>query len=213
MVNNGVKIKGVKDGLEILFDDENYTYDKLAIELIDKMKGNLKFFRESNIKLIIDFNKIDKDVLKDIKVFLEEDIQVKDFVVEDKTNYFIEHSTYFTGIDEGKTKFIYKTVRSGQKIFFNGNVVVIGDINSGAEVTATGNIVVLGKLKGRVQAGFNGNKDAVIAAFMLLPEILQICDVVATSPEGDKPKYPEVAKLKNNSCIEVEPYSINKYVY
>ena len=57
MDSNGVKIKGVREGLEIIFDDEKYTYDKLAVELIDKMKGNLRFFRESSIKLIIDFIK------------------------------------------------------------------------------------------------------------------------------------------------------------
>lgn len=212
MGNNGVKIKGVKDGLEIIFDDERYSYDKLAVELIDKMKGNLKFFRESSIKLIIDFDKIDKDILSDIKKFFRDDINVKEFILEDKNSYYLENSSYFNGIDEGKTKFIYKTVRSGQKIFFNGNVVVIGDINSGAEVVATGNIVVLGELKGRVHAGFNGNDQTIIAAFRLYPEILQIGNIVSTSPDGDKPRYPEVAKLKNG-CIEVEPYSINKYVY
>lgn len=212
MSNSGVKIKGIKDGLEIIFDDERYSYDKLAVELIDKMKGNLKFFRESSIKLVIDFEKIDNDILNDIKKFFKEDIQVKDFVLEDKNSYDIENSSYFNGIDEGKTKFIYKTVRSGQKIFFNGNIVIIGDINSGAEVVATGNIIVLGELKGRVHAGFNGNNQTIIAAFKLCPEILQIDKIVSTSPEGDKPRYPEVAKLKNG-CIEVEPYSINKYVY
>ena len=212
MGSNGVKIKGGKDGLEIIFDDDRYTYDKLAVELIDKMKGNLRFFRESSIKLIIDFNKIDNDILNDIKRFFEDDIQVKNLVLEDKNNYCLENSSYFSGIDEGKTKFIYKTIRSGQKVFFNGNVVVIGDINSGAEVIATGNVIVLGELKGRVHAGFSGNRQTVIAAFRLYPEILQISDTVATSPEGDKPRYPEVEKLKNG-CIEVEPYSINKYVY
>lgn len=79
-------------------------------------------------------------------------------------------------------------------------------------MVATGNIVVLGELKGRVHAGFNGNDQTIIAAFKLCPEILQIGSIVSTSPEGDKPRYPEVAKLKNG-CIEVEPYSINKYVY
>lgn len=212
MSNNGVQIKGIKDGLEIIFNDEKYSYDKLVVELIDKMKGNLRFFRGSSIKLVIDFDKIDKDILADVKKFFEDDIEVKNLILEDKNNYYSENSTFFSGIDEGKTKFIYKTVRSGQKIFFNGNIVVIGDINSGAEVIATGNVVVLGELKGRVQAGFNGNDQTIIAAFRLSPEILQISDTVVTSPEGDKPKYPEVARLKNG-CIEVEPYSINKYVY
>ena len=49
------------------------------------------------------------------------------------------------------------------KIFFNGNIVVIGDVNSGAEVISTGNIVILGELKGRVHAGFKGNDKTIIA--------------------------------------------------
>ena len=82
----------------------------------------------------------------------------------------------FTGIYEGKTKFVRKTIRSGQSINYPGNIVIVGDVNPGAEIYAAGNIIVLGTLKGVVHAGTNGNEKAIIAAFKLEPQILQIVD-------------------------------------
>ena len=119
----------------------------------------------------------------------------------------------FSGVYEGKTKFLRKTVRGGQSIRYNGNIVIIGDINSGAEVTAAGNIIVLGAIKGNVSAGANGNTKAIIAAFSLQPEILKISNIVTLSPDdSEEPEYPEVAKVKDGAII-VEPYLPNKYIY
>ena len=119
----------------------------------------------------------------------------------------------FSGVNEGKTKFIRKTVRGGQSIRYQGNIVIIGDINSGAEVYASGNVIVLGRIKGKVSAGTNGNSKAVIAAFLLQPEILTIANVIAMSPDDvEKPSYPELAKIKDGAII-VEPYLPNKYIY
>ena len=119
----------------------------------------------------------------------------------------------FSGVYEGKTKFIRKTIRGGQCISYQGNIVIIGDINSGSEVYAAGNVIVLGRIKGKVSAGTNGNTKAVIAAFLLQPEILKIANIIAMSPDDvEKPSYPELAKIKDGSII-VEPYLPNKYIY
>ena len=56
-------------------------------------------------------------------------------------------------IEEGLTKFVYSTIRSGMKIQYNGNLVIIGDVNPGAEVIATGNIIVMGALRGIAHGG------------------------------------------------------------
>ena len=93
-----------------------------------------------------------------------------------------------------------------------GNIVVIGDINSGAEVSAGGNIIVLGSIRGRVRAGIGGNREAIIAAFILQPQLLQIGDLITVSPDDVKPPYPEVARVKDGMII-VEPYLLNKYTY
>ena len=54
--------------------------------------------------------------------------------------------------EEELTLFVYRTVRSGQEIDYNGNIVVIGDVNPGALLKANGNIIVLGCLKGVAHA-------------------------------------------------------------
>ena len=145
---------------------------------------------------------------------LFEEIGIKDIVFEDKDVKDKEsESKIFNGVYEGRTKFIRKTVRGGQCVDFQGNIVIVGDVNSGAEVYAGGNIIVLGSIKGNVYAGVGGNRKAIIAAFALQPEILKIGDIITISPDDfEKPKYPEVAKVKDDAII-VEPYLTNKYIY
>ena len=62
---------------------------------------------------------------------------------------------------------VRKTLRSGQRVVFDGNVVIVGDVNAGAEVEAEGDVVVLGNLRGIVHAGCKGRTDAVVVALNL----------------------------------------------
>lgn len=63
-----------------------------------------------------------------------------------------------------------------------------------------------------MHAGVGGNKKAIISAFSLQPEILQIAEIVTIAPEdGIKPSYPELAKIKDD-IIVVEPYLPKKYI-
>jgi len=48
-------------------------------------------------------------------------------------------------------------VRSGQSIFSEGDVTVLGSVGSGAEIVAGGAIHVYGALRGRAMAGSSGN--------------------------------------------------------
>ena len=100
------------------------------------------------------------------------------------------------------------TVRSGDRIFSNGNLCIIGDVNPGAIVSAKKNIFVWGKLLGIAFAGKGGNNNASIASLYLNPLQLRIADVVAIGPK-DKPKnyYPEVALIDNKTII-IKPYII-----
>ena len=70
-------------------------------------------------------------------------------------------------IENSNTKFLKGSIRSGQKIVFEGSLVIIGDVNGGAEIIAGENIVVIGNLRGLAHAGANGNKKALIAAISL----------------------------------------------
>lgn len=105
---------------------------------------------------------------------------------------------------------VRRTLRSGQRVQCDGNIVVMGDVNPGAVVIATGDILVMGVLRGVAHAGATGNQRAVVAAFRLEPTQLRIANFISRSPDGppagaDQPRGPEVASIKNGMVV-IEPY-------
>ena len=65
-------------------------------------------------------------------------------------------------------------VRSGQTLFHDGDLTIIGSVSSGAEIVATGSIHIYGALRGRVLAGADGNKTAHIFCRRLAAELVAI---------------------------------------
>lgn len=86
--------------------------------------------------------------------------------------------TFKKDIAVSKTEFYRHSLRSGQKIEFEGSIIVLGDVNYGAEVIAGENIVVLGILRGLAHAGANGNKDAIISAGSIQTNQIRISNIV-----------------------------------
>ena len=217
MMDERIIIKGNKSGLIAGIKMPKFSdFTEMLELLLARLSKGKRFYRRSTLTINTSLNLInDKDVEHLEKVLFDE-IDIKDIIWQDdnaKEKEKEKEKKTFSGVYEGKTKFLRKTVRGGQSIRYNGNIVIIGDINSGAEVTAAGNIIVLGAIKGNVSAGANGNTKAIIAAFSLQPEILKISNIVTLSPDdSEEPEYPEVAKVKDGAII-VEPYLPNKYIY
>ena len=76
-------------------------------------------------------------------------------------------------------------VRSGQSIFCEGDVTVLGSVGSGAEIVAGGSIHVYGALRGRAMAGFSGNASARIFCQKIEAELLAIDGYYQTAEEID----------------------------
>ena len=215
MGNDRIIIKGNKEGLNAIINIDKFgNFEEMLDALIEKLSKGKKFYKGSTLSITTKLSSLTEKDVESLKVVLFEEIGIKDIVFEDKDVKDKEsESKIFNGVYEGRTKFIRKTVRGGQCVDFQGNIVIVGDVNSGAEVYAGGNIIVLGSIKGNVYAGVWGNRKAIIAAFALQPEILKIGDIITISPDDfEKPKYPEVAKVKDDTII-VEPYLTNKYIY
>lgn len=215
MGNDRIIIKGNKEGLNAIINIDKFgNFEEILDALIEKLSKGKKFYKGSTLCITTKLSSLTEKDVESLKVVLFEEIGIKDIVFEDKDIKDKEsESKIFNGVYEGRTKFIRKTVRGGQCVDFQGNIVIVGDVNSGAEVYAGGNIIVLGSIKGNVYAGVGGNRKAIIAAFALQPEILKIGDIITISPDDfEKPKYPEVAKVKDDAII-VEPYLTNKYIY
>ncbi len=81
------------------------------------------------------------------------------------------------------TLYLRKTIRSGQSISSDGNIIVIGDVNPGSEIIAKGDITVWGILGGIAHAGSDGNNFARIRALKLNPVQIRIGEVFARRPD------------------------------
>ncbi|MBX9136549.1 MULTISPECIES: septum site-determining protein MinC [unclassified Clostridium] len=215
MKDERIQIRGNKDGVNVIIDMNKFIcFDNMLEVLVNSLSKNKSFYKNSILKITANLKHIDDSEIAKLKEELFQKINIKDCIFDD-INEVKENNSYkvFNGINEGKTKFIKKTIRGGQSIDYPGNIIIIGDINSGAEVSAGGNIIVLGSIKGNVRAGTGGNKKSIIAAFFMQPELMQISDILTISPDdGLKPSYPEVAKIKDGYIV-VEPYLPNKYIY
>ncbi|MNM49727.1 putative septum site-determining protein MinC [compost metagenome] len=211
MLDDRIVIKGNREGLVAIIKFTAFKDFQDMLEVfLERLNKGKKFYKGATITIKTELKYIDEREVRLLKHSLFDEVGIKECIFKDIDEKDIK---IFSGIYEGRTKFIRKTIRGGQRVDYNGNIVIVGDINSGSEVYAWGNIIVLGRIRGQVHAGINGNTKAIIAAFSLEPELLQIGDIITVSPEGDdKPRYPEVAKIKDG-VIMVEPYLPNKFAY
>lgn len=213
-MDDRIVIKGNRVGISAIINIDKFSgFEEMLENLVGKLSKGKRFYKNSTLVISTNLNSINEKNLVRLKEVLFNEIEIKDIILQDEASKDKENDKkIFSGVYEGKTKFLRKTVRSGQCINYNGNIVIIGDVNSGAEVMANGNVIVLGSIKGNVSAGVNGNTKAIVAAFSLQPETLKISNLVTFSPDSEKPSYPEVAKIKDGTII-VEPYIPNKYIY
>lgn len=84
-----------------------------------------------------------------------------------------------TSDEDLPTLYLKQTLRSGQTISYDGNILVIGDTHPGSEIIAKGDVTVWGVLGGIAHAGTNGNKNAKIRALKLNAIQLRIAGIYA----------------------------------
>ncbi len=96
-----------------------------------------------------------------------------------------------------------RSLRSGQKVEHNGDVLVLGDVNKDAEVLAVGNIIIMGALRGIAIAGALGDEGAVVVALKMEPQQIRIGKKIAISDDSERvsPGYPEVARVEDGMIV------------
>ena len=212
MKNDSITIKGMADGMYI--EVKGNDLDTLKVLLNEKIAKAGEFFKGGRLIEVrgddlSPENRLELLLLLKYKYDFKVDIQ--GVGISEADNVKVDQiKANSLEAEEGLSKFVHGTLRSGQEIAFNGNIVVIGDVNPGAQLKAKGNIVVLGSLKGLAHAGIGGNTKAVVSAYSLLPTQLRIADLIVRPPEDDMQyKYPEIARIVNGEVV-IEPYLPNK---
>ena len=100
------------------------------------------------------------------------------------------------------TLYINQTLRSGQTVSYEGNILIIGDAHPGSEIVATGDITVWGILGGIAHAGSQGNITSKVRALKLNAIQLRIAGLYAR--RNDTLNVPYVQKTNEFTPEEAQ---------
>lgn len=108
------------------------------------------------------------------------------------------------------TTVIDKPLRSGQRLYAEGDLVVLALVSHGAEVIAGGNIHIYAPLRGRALAGVRGDHGARIFCTCMEPELISIAGIyrtVETALPDEVQGKPAQVRLDGERLI-VEPLNL-----
>lgn len=224
MENSDIKLKGTKDGVDIYLDSRLES-EELYKTYSDFLQSKADFFKDSTLNTVKivgnyftdeqkeELASITKKHVNCVKVdyMTMDDFRSHPFVRKEEPRRRRRRSEPETPSRASHkevdipTRYVEGTVRSGDVVEYDGNVVIIGDVNAGAQIKASGSIFVLGTLRGTAHAGCDGNQNAYIYALCMVPLQIRIAHIIAKSPDS-KPKIavrPEIARISGD-FISVE---------
>ena len=212
-----IQIKGIRDGLLVTL--EGADWPDLVAALLENIESRAAFFQGGRMVLDVatqDLRVAELSKLRDqlsehgvsLWAVLSESAQTERTAqnLGLATRLSKPHLSEVPAVSaqvlpEGAAKWVKGPLRSGGKVAYDGNVVVLGDVNSGAEIVAGGSIIVWGRLRGVVHAGAQGDESAVVCALELAPTQLRIAGEIAVSPKKQGKTQPEVARLLEGHLV------------
>ena len=124
-----------------------------------------------------------------------------------KQKTFNTHQTQETAKEnhpiETTATLITQPIRSGQRIYAAGDLIVLAQVSAGAEIMAEGNIHVYSVMRGRALAGVQGNHEARIFCSDLQAELVSIAGTYKISEDLDESvrNKPVQVYLQNDNLI------------
>lgn len=109
------------------------------------------------------------------------------------------------------TVVIDRPLRSGQRIYAKGDLVVLAPVSHGAEVIAEGHIHIYAPLRGRALAGVLGNHDARVFCTSFDPELISIAGIYRTAetPLPDELRGKPVLVRLAQEKLMIEPLRLS----
>lgn len=179
--------------------DENAEQKDIIANLKKKMIELKNLYKDDKTPILITGkvlkNKEMEEIQNLIKRFL--DIQIEFDSPKVLGLHGIKKS-FYKEIATSETKFHKGSLRSGQRIEFEGSLAIIGDVNPGAEVIAGENIIILGNLRGLAHAGAKGNRDAIIEAVEIEATQIRIADIVKEIEKDED----EIRTVKTSAYVK-----------
>ncbi len=196
MEKSNIFINLKKDKIIIKLN-EKATNEKILKDLKEKIPELKKLYKGEKTPIEVVGKVLKRIEMDEIQDLIQEQINVKiEFETPKTLGLHGIKKTFNKEIEDSTTKFYKGSLRSGQKLEYEGSLVILGDVNGGAEVIAEENIVILGTLRGLAHAGAKGNKKAIVAANRIDCPQIRIANII-----------------KENETQEAEEIEIKNYAY
>lgn len=165
---------------EIIIKIQEEAEEREIIECLKKKIVELKnLYKEDKTPIKITGKILKNKEMEEIKAIIKEVIDVE-ISFESPVSLGLHgiKKAFNQEIKSSETTFHRVSLRSGQRIEYEGSLVIIGDVNAGAEVIAGENIMILGELRGLAHAGAKGNRNAIIATNKIDCPQIRIADKI-----------------------------------
>jgi len=216
-----VQIKGIRDGLLATFSEA--AWEEQNVALLAQIDERPAFFQGARLAMDVGSQVLKVNDLVELRDHLSERnvslwAVISQSPTTEQTAQLLglatriskprpeEHRQSAEIISEDTALFVNKTLRSGTRIEYPGNIVVVGDVNPGAEIIADGNVVVWGRVRGMIHAGAKGDRAAYICALDLSANQLRIADEVSASLKPQKDPKPEIASINGEGRLQAEAW-------
>jgi len=236
---NKIIIKGGKDGLLISIPDGNWV--ELLQQLSEILEKDKNFWIGASASVDLGNHALDEIQLNRfyemlikrhhliISAIYSKDEATRSFaeklklkvgkvhpLMQTQAPNIIQDAPIVSGVSNSSSNtsnatYIKQTLRSGQTVRFDGNVIVYGDTNPGSEIIASGDIIVIGTLRGIAHAGAKGNENCQVVATNLKATQIRIGSVIGMSSDEKNQSLPvpEVASVVDGK-IYISPLKVKR---
>ncbi|GAB4548890.1 MAG: septum site-determining protein MinC [Anaerolineales bacterium] len=217
-----IQIKGIRDGL--LATCANTDWQTICVALLTQIDARPTFFQGARLALEVGALPLKVNDLVDLRDHLSERSValwaiISESPLTEQTAQLLglatriskprpEENRHNEPAAEDSALFITKTLRSGQRVEYPGNIVIYGDVNAGAEIIAGGHVIVWGRVRGMIHAGANGDAAATICALDLSATQIRIADKVSAMLKPQKNPQPEVASISSEGVLQSEVWHV-----
>lgn len=201
-MNNCITIQLKKEEIWVKINEE--AEEKEILEgLKEKLVELKKLYKDDTTPIKVTGKILKNKQMEEIQSIIKEQIDVEiDFESPTTLGLAGIKKVFHQEIKSSETTFYRGSLRSGQKVEFEGSIVMIGDVNAGSEVIAGENIIVLGELRGLAHAGAKGNRQAIIASSNIDCPQIRIADKIKEFEKEETMKKYAFINEKNEIVIE-----------
>ena len=215
-MNDEVVLKGDRDGLLLVVNSDK-IFSEVLRTLKTKLETSRDFFSKSQYPLTIRYKGTRRLTFEEneklFELLNEHGLAYNNSFFEqpnEKIETMVRSQSFLPevplaaplGSVVNPTLIIYKTVRGGQSIKYNGTVIVFGDVNPSAHIMAENDIFVAGATRGILHAGCLGDRNATVVAATFSGGQIRIADLIVRAPDDAVGKSSfDMAKVYNNQIV------------